>query len=58
MQKYFTSRNPLTLCMLGLLALGMVGCGGGSNNSDSPVSTEPPGADDAPIVEQATFNNA
>ncbi|MFT7213185.1 MAG: endo-1,4-beta-xylanase, partial [Granulosicoccus sp.] len=42
----------------GLLALGMVGCGGGSNNSDSPVSTEPPGADDAPIVEQATFNNA
>lgn len=57
MHKFSKSRNPLTLCMLGLLSLGLAGCGG-SSNSDSSVSTEPPGADDAPIAEQAAFNNA
>ena len=57
MQKLVINRNPLTFGLLGLLAFGLVGCGG-SSSSESPGVTEPPSIDVGPIAEQAAFNNA
>ena len=57
MQKYMDSGTLKALCLLGVLSLGMVGCGG-SSSTGSSVSTEGPGSDDEPLAELAAFNNA
>lgn len=59
MYKTVNIRSPLTLSLLGTLALAVVvGCGSGSGSSGATGSTEDPGPDDAPIAELAAFNNA